>query len=44
MMYFVHLGLKPGHKGRGSNISFEYQVVDDARHPDAKGARTATAR
>jgi hypothetical protein len=36
IMYFVDLGLKPGHEGRGSNIGFEYQVLDDARHPDAK--------
>jgi hypothetical protein len=36
IMYFVDLGLKPGHERRGSNIGFEYRILDDARHPDAK--------
>jgi hypothetical protein len=34
--YFVDLNDTPGHEGHGSNIGFEYQVLDDARHPDAK--------
>lgn len=34
--YFVDLGNTPGHEGHGSNIGFEYQILDDARHPDAK--------
>jgi hypothetical protein len=28
----------------GSNIGFEYQILDDALHPDAKKARLGTAR
>jgi hypothetical protein len=34
--YFVDLGNTPGHEGHGSNIGFEYQLLDDAVHPDAK--------
>jgi len=34
--YFVSLDLTPGHDGHGSAIGFEYQVLDDALHPDAK--------
>lgn len=34
--YFVDLGNTPGHEGHGSNIGFEYQILDDALHPDAK--------
>lgn len=34
--YFVNLNDTPGHEGHGSNIGFEYQILDDARHPDAK--------
>jgi hypothetical protein len=36
IMYFVDLGFTPGHNGAGSPIGFEYQVLDDALHPDAK--------
>lgn len=34
--YFVDLDLTPGHEGHGSNVGFEYQILDDALHPDAK--------
>lgn len=34
--YFVNPDLTPGHEGHGSLIGFEYQVLDDALHPDAK--------
>ena len=34
--YFVDLDFTPGHEGHGSNVGFEYQVLDDALHPDAK--------
>ncbi|WP_245536145.1 3-keto-disaccharide hydrolase [Terriglobus roseus] len=34
--YFVDLDMTPGHEGHGSAIGFEYQVLDDAVHPDAK--------
>lgn len=34
--YFVDLNDTPGHEGHGSNIGFEYQLLDDAVHPDAK--------
>ena len=34
--YFVNLDMTPGHEGHGSAIGFEYQVLDDAVHPDAK--------
>lgn len=36
IMYFVDLGLTPGHSGHGSPIGFEYQILDDALHPDGK--------
>ena len=29
----------PGHEGHGSAIGFEYQILDDAVHPDAKKGR-----
>jgi hypothetical protein len=34
--YFVDLDMTPGHAGHGSAIGFEYQILDDALHPDAK--------
>lgn len=34
--YFVDLDLTPGHDGHGSNVGFEYQILDDALHPDGK--------
>ena len=37
--YFVDLDLTPGHEGHGSAIGFEYQILDDALHPDAKKGR-----
>ncbi len=36
IMYFVDLNLMPWKNGHGSPIGFEYQVLDDALHPDAK--------
>ena len=36
IMYFVDLAFTPGHNGAGSPIGFEYQILDDALHPDAK--------
>jgi hypothetical protein len=36
ILYFVNLDLPAGHEGRGSNIGFEFQILDDALHPDAK--------
>jgi Domain of Unknown Function (DUF1080) len=36
ILYFVDLDVPAGHEGRGSNIGFEYQILDDALHPDAK--------
>jgi hypothetical protein len=37
--YFVNPALTPGHNGRGSDVGFEYQILDDALHPDAKKGR-----
>ena len=37
--YFVDLDLTPGHEGHGSNVGFEYQILDDGLHPDAKKGR-----
>ena len=37
--YFVNLDMTPGHDGHGSAIGFEYQILDDALHPDAKKGR-----
>jgi hypothetical protein len=34
--YFVDTNYAPGHEGHGSAIGFEYQILDDALHPDAK--------
>jgi len=39
IMYFVDPSLTPGRGGRGSDIGFEYQILDDALHPDAKKGR-----
>lgn len=36
IMYLVDLDLKPWKNGKGSAIGFEYQVLDDNLHPDAK--------
>ncbi|WP_263410909.1 3-keto-disaccharide hydrolase [Terriglobus tenax] len=36
IMYFVDLDLMPWKNGKGSAIGFEYQVLDDNLHPDAK--------
>ncbi|SDE72601.1 3-keto-disaccharide hydrolase [Terriglobus roseus] len=36
IMYFVNLDLMPWKNGHGSPIGFEYQILDDALHPDAK--------
>ena len=37
--YFVDTNYAPGHEGHGSAIGFEYQILDDAVHPDAKKGR-----
>jgi hypothetical protein len=37
--YFVDTAFTPGHEGHGSAIGFEYQILDDAVHPDAKKGR-----
>lgn len=37
--YFVNLDMTPGHGGHGSAIGFEYQILDDAVHPDAKAGK-----
>jgi hypothetical protein len=37
--YFVDPAFTPGHEGHGSDVGFEYQVLDDALHPDAKKGR-----
>jgi len=34
--YFVDPAFTPAHGGHGSDVGFEYQVLDDALHPDAK--------
>jgi hypothetical protein len=39
IMYLVNLNLMPWKNGQGSPIGFEYQVLDDALHPDAKRGR-----
>ncbi len=37
--YFVNMDYAPAHNGLGSAIGFEYQVLDDAVHPDAKAGK-----
>lgn len=37
--YFVNLDMAPAHGGHGSAIGFEYQILDDAVHPDAKAGK-----
>ena len=37
--YFVNLNMTPFHGGQGSAIGFEYQILDDAIHPDAKAGK-----
>jgi hypothetical protein len=37
--YFVDPAFTPGHEGHGSDIGFEYQILDDALHPDARKGR-----
>ena len=39
ILYFVDPSLTPGHEGRGTMVGFEYQILDDALHPDAKKGR-----
>ena len=41
IMYFVNLDYTPGQHGHGSPIGFEYQILDDALHPDAKRGKNA---
>ncbi len=36
ILYFVDPSLTPGHEGHGTMVGFEYQILDDALHPDAK--------
>jgi hypothetical protein len=37
--YFVDPDFTPGHEGHGSDVGFEYQILDDALHPDARKGR-----
>jgi hypothetical protein len=37
--YFVNPAYTPGREGHGSDVGFEYQILDDALHPDAKKGR-----
>jgi hypothetical protein len=37
--YFVNMDYAPAHNGLGSAIGFEYQVLDDDVHPDAKAGK-----
>jgi hypothetical protein len=37
--YFVDPAFTPGNGGHGSDVGFEYQILDDALHPDAKKGR-----
>lgn len=39
ILYFVDPALTPGHGGRGTMVGFEYQILDDALHPDARKGR-----
>ena len=37
--YFVDPAFTPGRGGHGSDVGFEYQILDDAVHPDARKGR-----
>jgi hypothetical protein len=39
LAYLVDPAFTPGHGGHGSDVGFEYQILDDALHPDAKKGR-----